>query len=132
MSNRTLRSAGVWLIAAALTAGCATDVKRQPVELNPAVAEQAQRWLLRQDVQVKLDSGYTRTIRANTEFVTAGRIGQGLVLRPAGTVLTVEGAHVHEAYAVVQSDRIVGFYLPVERAFSSLPQAAPFPLVERK
>jgi len=30
----------------------------------------------------------------------------------------VEGAHVHEAYLVVAGDRLVGFYLPVEKAYS--------------
>ena len=120
------------LIAAALMGGCASEVKRQSTELAPAAAEQGHRYELLKDVQVKLDSGYTRVIRANTEFAAAGRISQGLVLRPTETVLTVEGAHVHEAYAVVHGEQLVGFYLPVERAFSSLPQATSFPLVERK
>src|SRR2546423_11182896 len=83
------RTVGPLLIVAALMAGCASDVKRQPTELAPAAAEQGHRYQLRQDVQFKLDSGYSRTIRASTEFAAAGRIVQGLVLRPTDTVLTV-------------------------------------------
>ena len=125
------RKVAALLIAAALAGGCATEVRREAVQLA-AAAEAGKVYELRQEVQIKLDSGFARTIRANTEFAAAGRISQGLVLRPTQTVLTVEGAHVHEAYAVVRDQQLVGFYLPVERAYSALSQAAPFPIVERK
>ena len=69
-----------------------------------------------------MDSGYERTIKAGTEFVPAGTVKQGMVLKPTNTIFTIEGAHMHEAYPVVDNGRIVGFYLPVERAFSPLSQ----------
>jgi len=125
------RALGV-LLAAALLAACASEVKRQPVELTVSVPESNKRYELRSDVSFKLDSGYSRMVRANTEFAVAGRLSQGLVLRPTQTVLTVEGAHMHEAYAVWRGELLVGFYLPVEKAFSPLQQATTFPLVERK
>ena len=120
------------LIAAALLAGCASEVKRQPVELATTVPEMGKRYDLRDAVSFTLDSGYSRAIPARTEFAVAGRVVQGLVFKPTQTVLTIEGAHMHEAYAVLQADRLVGFYLPVERAFSPLSQAVPFPLDQRK
>ena len=57
-----------------------------------------------------------------------GDISQGQVLKPLDTVLTVEGTNVREAYAVVHNGSWVGFWLPVERAFSPLrtPVAATF------
>lgn len=119
------------LVVAAL-AGCASEVKRQPSELAASIAEAGKRYELRQDVSFKLDSGYERTVVARTEFTVAGRVPQGVVLKPTQTVLTVEGAHMHEAYAVVRDDTLVGFYLPVEKAFSALSRSVPFPLTERK
>jgi len=120
------------LVALATLVGCASEIKRQPVELSAAAPERGQRFATSQRVEFTLESGYTRTIQADTEFVVAGRIVQGLVLRPTQTVLTVEGAHMHEAYAVLNDGRLVGFYLPVEHAFTALPLATSFPLVERK
>jgi hypothetical protein len=90
------------------------------------------RYDLRQDVSFKLDSGYARTLPARTEFAVVGRVEQGLVLKPTQTVLTVEGAHMHEAYAVLRAEMLIGFYLPVEKAFSPLSRPALFPLDERK
>lgn len=120
------------LAALAVLAGCAAEVQRHPVELTAAAPERGLRYATAQVVEVRLGSGYGRTIAAHTEFVAIGRISQGLVLRPTQTVLTVEGAHMHEAYVVLHEGRLVGFYLPVERAYAPLPQAVSFPLVERK
>jgi hypothetical protein len=39
------------------------------------------------------------------------------------TVFTIEGANTHEANLVVRDNRIVGFYLPAERAFAPLEPA---------
>jgi len=77
---------------------------------------------------VRLDSGYDRSIRAGTEFVDAGGIAQGDILKPTNATFTVEGAHMHEAYLVVNTGRIVGFYLPVEKSFSPLATSVALPL----
>ena len=50
-----------------------------------------------------------------------GRSREGEIFRPVDRVFTVEGAQIHEAYLVLNGERIVGFYLPVERAFSAVP-----------
>lgn len=121
------------LLAATLLAACASEVKREPVGLTASVPESGRRYELGSAVSFVLDSRQPRMLAAGTEFAVAGRVPQGLVLRPTQVVLTVEGAHMHEAYAVVAHDgRLVGFYLPVEKAFSPLQSATPFPLVERK
>jgi hypothetical protein len=120
------------LLAVAMLAACATEVKRQPIEISVSIPELDRRYELRSDVSYKADQGYPRSLPARTEFAVAGRLSHGLVLRPTQTVMTVEGAHMHEAYAVWRDEQLVGFYLPVEKAFSPLQQATPFPLVERK
>jgi hypothetical protein len=121
-----------WALVAALAAGCASEVRRQPVEMTAGVPEAGQRFVTGAAVEAVPDSGYRRTIAAGTEFVVVGRIAQGLVLKPTQTVLTLEGAHMHEAYAVHRDGMFVGFYLPVERAYSALSKPVSMPLQERK
>jgi len=115
-----------------LAAGCASEVRREPVELTTAAPETGRRFVTTAAAEARPESGYTRTIRTDTEFVVVGRLAQGIVLRPVGTVLTVEGAHMHEAYAVHRDGRWVGFYLPVERAYSALPLPVALPLKEKQ
>lgn len=106
--------------AALLLAACASEVHRIPVEFSSSDPGANLRLVLNQSVEVVLDSRYRRSIREGTEFVEAGVIKQGKILKPVNATLTVEGAHMHEAYPVLEGARIVGFYLPVERAFAPL------------
>jgi hypothetical protein len=101
-------------------AGCASEIVRQPVELSERPSQQQKRYVASQPVPITFDSGYSRTIGRDTEFLEIGRIGQGAVLKPVDASFMVEGAHMHEAYPVVDKGRITGFYLPVERAFTPL------------
>ncbi|TXC67121.1 hypothetical protein FSC37_19530 [Piscinibacter aquaticus] len=114
-----------------VSAGCASEVRREAVELAPVAAEQGRRYVSTSDAEAVPESRYARRIARGTEFLAIGRIAQGLVLKPTTTVLTVEGAHMHEAYAVCRDGQIVGFYLPVERAFTPLVKPAPMPLQEK-
>lgn len=127
MKNKNLVGAAV-LAAAALSA-CAPEVVRQSADLVPSAAS-PRRLETTRSTEVQLGTGYSRTIAAGTTLAEAGAIPQGRVLRPTNTIFSVEGAHVHEAYAVVQGGRLVGFYLPFERAFSPLPSPVEFPLKE--
>jgi hypothetical protein len=121
------------LVAAVLAAaGCASEVPRVPVELATAVPGVGSRFMTTAPVEARLASGYVRSVPADTEFVAVGRVAEGLVLRPTQTVLTVEGAHIHEAYVVHRDGRWVGFYLPVERAYSALPLPVAMPLSEKR
>lgn len=106
----------------AALAGCA-HVVQTPASftLGPA-AEGTQAQQLAQQLDIDFDTGYRRTIRAGSQWLQVGSIPQGAVYKPFQDVFTLEGAHMHEAYLVVQKDRLVGFYLPAERAFSPLRQ----------
>lgn len=132
MNRATQRVVAMLCLAAGLLGGCAGEVRREPVELVGAAGEQGRRFASAIDVEAVPDSRYVRRIAGGTEFVVVGRVAQGLVLKPTQTVLTVEGAHMHEAYAVHRDGQLVGFYLPVERAFTPLVKPAPMPLQERK
>jgi len=113
-------------------AACAAEVVRQPSELKPTADAAPRSFVLRDSVKYMLDSRYERVLRGYTQFVEVGSIAQGRVLRPTNAVMTVEGKHMHEAYAVVKDDRLIGFYLPVERSFSPLSQPVSLTLEERK
>jgi hypothetical protein len=126
-------SAWPTLICALLAlSGCASDVVRSPVEFSALPAPQQKRYVASQAASIRLDSGYERSISAGTEFLEIGRIRQGSILKPTNTTFTIEGAHMHEAYPVLSNQRIVGFYLPVERAFSPLSQTTSLFIDERK
>ena len=126
LRGRAFALAGLlWLV------GCASEVTRHPVELSAAQAAPPLRYVVSSPVVIELDSGYSRTVAAGTEFVEVGSIRQGRVLKPANSVFTIEGAHMHEAYPVVRDARIVGFYLPVEASFSPLSRHVAFPFQPR-
>lgn len=118
-------------LGVALLAACASEVRRIPVDLVSTVPDAGRRWACTATLELLPESGYRRTIAAGTEFVAVGRVAQGLVLKPTQTVLTLEGAHMHEAYVVLHDGQFVGFYLPVERAYAALPRPVPAQLQEK-
>ena len=108
------------LTAVALVA-CAPEISRRPTTFAPLAEQPADTIEVLQDQTVSVGPGYDRVIGRGTTWARVGRSNEGDVYRPVGRVFTVEGAHVHEAYLVLVDDRIIGFYLPVERAFSPAP-----------
>jgi hypothetical protein len=112
-------------LAATLTAvalvSCAPEISRRPSSFTPLTEQPADTIEVLQDQKVSVGPGYDRVIGRGTTWTRVGRSNEGDVYKPVGRVFTVEGAHVHEAYLVLADDRVVGFYLPVERAFSPAP-----------
>ena len=90
---------------------------------DPAPALDGDRWIevLREATVAVGPMGYRRTIRQGSVWTRVGRVSQGEVYKPTNQVFMVEGTHVHEAYLVLDGDQVVGFYLPVERAFAPSP-----------
>jgi hypothetical protein len=123
---------GTVIACTALVVGCASEVQRRPVEFTAGIAELGQRFTTTAFIELRPDSGYARSIPSGTEFVAIGRIAAGLVLKPTNSVLTLEGKHMHEAYAVRDRDRLVGLYLPAEQAYDALRNPPAMPLQERK
>ena len=99
--------------------GCATDVAQTPTAFRPH-AGQERVLIVRQPVTVVLSTGYTRLIKPGSKWQHVGTTTQGEVLRPVGDTFMVYGRHMHEAYLVVSAGYLIGFYLPVEGAFSPL------------
>ncbi|MBV8665928.1 MAG: hypothetical protein JO269_05520 [Burkholderiaceae bacterium] len=107
-----------------LMAACA--VEQVPVKLASRMGDvPAQPVHLVKQINLQLDTGYTRTLKSDSMWLNAGSVEQGEVYRPYKDVFTVEGAHIHEAYLVVSDHKLVGFYLPAEQAFSPLRPGVP-------
>ena len=104
----------------ALLSACAMEVGRRPTKLVPV--EPSETVEIQQDAPVSVGPGYRRVIPTGSRWARVGRTPEGHVYKPIDRVFTVEGAQIHEAYLVLDDqNRIVGFYLPVERAFSAAP-----------
>lgn len=133
MVNPLIRMAGfVWVVGIVLT-GCAfdlMDVKYSPTKLQmPAPEEQS--FMLEQDVQLnQAPCGYSRTLRQKSRWLLVGNVAEGNVFRSKDQVLTVECSNVFEAYLVVSGNRLVGFYLPVEKGFVALSTPVQLPLAQ--
>ncbi|MEF8734076.1 MAG: hypothetical protein V5B40_19820 [Candidatus Accumulibacter meliphilus] len=74
--------------------GCASEITRYPAELSRARQSQNKMFVASQTVSVHPDSGYERSIKLGTEFVDAGGIAQGSILKPTNAVFTVERRQV--------------------------------------
>lgn len=119
------------MLTALALLGCAPEVSRRSTTFTAAAEQPAETLEILQDQKVLVAPGYDRLIGRGTLWTRVGRSTEGDVYRPVGRVFTVERAHVHEAYLVIRDDRIVGFYLPVERAFAPAPDG-PIPLSIRR
>lgn len=129
MKSLQTHTAQAAVAAMLVLTGCTTVVPMTPAELT---AREAGAALLEvtADTTLYLDTGYSRTVRKGSRWQPVGRVAQGQVLRPlGGAVLTVEGSHQHEAYLVVgDGGKVVGFYLPAERAFVALGKQVALPV----
>lgn len=119
-------------VALGLTA-CAPMIPTSPSPLTFAPRGTAPFHIqLQSEIPIKLDTGYTRSLHDKSIWSRIGQIPQGAVYRPVGTIFTIEGRQVHEAYLVVKDLQLVGFYLPGEEKYSPLSTAVPLAFGEMK
>lgn len=105
-----------------LAAACAPTVLQEPALLTPSGGKS---FRLSRPAEVALSTGYSTKLRENTRWELVGSIAPGEVYRTKDQIVTLEGAHIHEAYIVVNQEVLVGFYLPVERSFSPVTPGKP-------
>jgi len=116
------------LLALLQLIACSHEVKRIPsrLRLMPSSKEESVKSIyLTESVTVNLSTGYKSILKLNTRWDLFGKIAEGDIYKPHDQVLTVEGAHVHEAYIVISNAQLIGFYLPVEKAFSPISPKLP-------
>ena len=116
---RIIRAASA--AAVLFVAACAAVVPTAPAQLAPVPAGSGETIRVAQVASIRLSTGYTRELPAGSRWERIGALPQGDVYRPVGTVFTIEGRHVHEAYLVIRGDALHGFYLPGESNYSALP-----------
>lgn len=114
------------ILAVSLLTACAMQVPRVSTTFSSDNLSD-KTLTLRDAITLNAATGYASTMPAGSRWVQAGVIPEGDVYKIENSVFTVTGMHIHEAYVVVMGRAIVGFYLPVERAFSPLPEKALLP-----
>jgi len=119
--STVLRRQTLAVLGCALIAGCTSEVVRSSVTL--AESSEHSQIELAESTDVDSSSRYSRELPANSVWELRGTIPQGKVYRRIDGIFTVEGTQIHEAYLVLSGDRVVGFYLPVERAYSPAREA---------
>jgi hypothetical protein len=120
MKNLRMLFVGCWLFV--LLPACAFDVvhiKQIPVQMGSSVALNNS-FRLGKEVNFSLGTGYSRKLNQGTKWICVGSISQGDIFKTNDQVLTVEGSNIYEAYIVVASGKLVGFYLPVEQSYCPL------------
>ena len=105
--------------------GACAPVAMQPAALAPPPRAAPDRVLVA-PATASSSAGISRTLPAGTVLGHRGRIAQGEVWRPLNRTLTAAGRDAHEGWVVISGPNWIGFYLPVERAFS--PAARPVPV----
>jgi hypothetical protein len=104
---------------AMLLGGCPFDiihVEQTPAHLESIDATEKP-FELMNEVKLDIGAGYHRILRRGTRWRCVGRIPQGNIYTTRDQVLTVEASNIQEAYIVVDSRKLMGFYLPVERTW---------------
>jgi hypothetical protein len=104
-----------------------TSVKQQPVTLSASDMSMPA-WVLQQNIDVPLKSWSTTHLNKDTTWQYVGHIEKGDVYKTKDQIVTVEGPNVYEAYIVIFDGSLVGFYLPVEKAFSPIKAAIKLPM----
>ncbi len=120
MSKRSLRV--VTACIALFMAACAPPVTQLPTQLTPGIGKS---FRLTRSAELDISTGHSTTLRANTRWELVGTVSMGEVYRTRDQVVTLRGDGIHEGYIVVREGALVGFYLPVERAFCPVAQSQP-------
>jgi hypothetical protein len=110
------------MVCVCFTAGCCfdlTSVKQSPAQLQKSQQPKTS-WILPEKVAVPLESWSTTHLNANTTWDYVGSIEQGEVYKSKNQTITIWGSNTFEAYLVIKDGKLSGFYLPVEKTFSSL------------
>jgi len=117
-----IKEVGYFIFLAILLSSCAFDlvhVKQIPTQIESTHLSKRP-FKLEKEVNVSLGTGYSRKLKQGTKWNYVGTISYGDVYKTNDQILTVEGSNIYEAYIVVSSGKLVGFYLPVEQSYSPL------------
>lgn len=101
-----------------IIAGCASEVPRSPATFTQTSAQSPGSVMqLESDIIIDVGTGYSRMLPRGTILKQTGKVAEGDVYKPTNFTLTLEGANIHEVHLVLKNTELVGFYMPVEKAF---------------
>ncbi len=124
------RKTGAALLLALLSA-CA--VEQRATQFSPlTVSAHPVQMRMTQQVDFRLSTGYSRTLKSGSIWTDIGSVTEGEVLKPYHDVFTLEGSNVQEAYLVVANNTLTGFYLPYEHKFSPIGTQISLPLSKQE
>ena len=100
----------------ALLVGCASEIYRKPTQFSAST--DAAFFVLERDVTATPTLGDPATLKGGSTWVHVGEVPEGPVYAIRNDVFMVRGRNAHEAHCVVAAGgKLIGFFLPVERAF---------------
>jgi hypothetical protein len=107
------------LFAGLALSACAPEIVRSTISYvqHTGPKETIQ---LTKSTRIPNSSGTGNTLFVGTRWDLVGEVAHGKVYRSKDSVFFVQGANSHEAYLVIKEKKLVGFYLPGERAWSAL------------
>jgi hypothetical protein len=124
------RCVAIALLIVAMTCGaCARAVRTEAVRFDAATRASAV-LTLQATTAIPLDTGYAQDLAKGSVRRRTGRVPQGDVYAPQGTVFSVRGRQKHEAWLVVRDESLQGLYLPGESRYLPLSFAIPISLRE--
>jgi hypothetical protein len=110
----------LFLVTLALSLlACATELVRSPATLL-AGGPQAQMMQISKLAVLDFGPSHAKQLLPGSRWSLVGNVPQGSVFKPVDGVLTIHGANAYEAYLVISAAKVVGFYLPGERAWTAL------------
>lgn len=113
--NHWIRSYFCTLVAAVLATAC--SVTQIPVTEGITSDANESVVILHAPVVIELDHAKPVLLRAETSWARIGEIPQGTVYKTADQLIVVESFNTRQAYIVVNEERVVGYFLPVENSF---------------
>lgn len=107
----------VWVVLS--STGCAPEIVRSAI---PYVQKTDDKEVIQltKSTTIPNYSGAGNKLFVGTRWDHVGEVVHGKVYRSKDSVFFLRGANTHEAYLVIKDKRLVGFYLPGDKAWSVL------------
>jgi hypothetical protein len=118
MRNLLSQFLGIVFVGCAVS-GCAPEIVRNPIAYTQVSSGNSFIQLTKSST-IPNYSGAGNTLFVGTRWNLVGDVAHGKVYKSRDSVFFLQGANSHEAYLVISGGKLVGFYLPGEKAWSAL------------
>jgi hypothetical protein len=101
---------------------CTVDllaVKQNPTLIDTAGVSKPS-WILAEPINIKMDVWRNIALKKDTEWIYVGQINEGEIYKTNDQIVMLDGFNAFEANLVLSGNKLMGFYLPVEKTFTPL------------